>query len=93
MKKKTNLIVKLTAILMAASITVCMLGCEEGEENYDDFVVTTEHGTQVLHKSKKLATWSFKNYCGTEAIINAGYELMPQDYAYDVKCNHCFPEQ
>lgn len=62
MNKNQRLIVKLIAILGCSAML--LTGCGSKEERYDDFMVTNENGTQVLHKADG---FTYKFYCGTKA--------------------------
>lgn len=90
--KNKNLIVKLTELLIISSLVVgSMSGCTNNNSKY---VVTNENDTMVLHKAKEtLITERHTIDCGVEKVkIEASYNNKPQEYAYDVKCEECFPD-
>ena len=91
MKKRKNLIVKLTGILMSATVMVSLVGCAKNDPNY---MVIEENDQYVVHKNSKPEFNEYNcgcmNYSNDNTVI---YKKMPPEHAYDIKCSVCFPEQ
>lgn len=90
MKKGQNLIVKLTGILMAASVICCMSGCEK--EPY--YMIVEENDQYVLHQDTKGDSLYDCGFAASSKMTKkVVYRKTPPEHSYDIKCSVCFPEQ